>query len=111
MNSRIVVDGKELKLNRFITELTGNVLEALARSLKFAGGKRIEFRLSGEDVAMFVDENEVPLNYGSASRIVRDVLKGLTGNLYGTESAKEVRMIYEQDPSVQEPQSGGESWH
>ena len=95
MNSHIIVDGKPLKLNRFVTELNGNIVDAIARSLKFTDGKQIQFRLSLEDIAMHIDDQEVSLDLGHASQMVRDVLKGLLKNLYGAENATEVLFICE----------------
>ena len=96
MNSLMIhVDGKALKLNRFVTELTGNIMEAIAKSLKFTDGKEIRFRLSGEEIAMHVDGKEVSLDLGHASHIIRDLFAGLLKNLHGTENAKEVLLICE----------------
>jgi hypothetical protein len=95
MNSHIIVDGKALKLNRFVTELNGNILDAIARSLKYTDGKQIRFRLSQGDIAMQVDDQEVSLALGHASQMVRDVLTGLLKNLYGAENATEVLFICE----------------
>jgi hypothetical protein len=92
MKSIIQVDGKELKLNRFIEELSANLIDALARSLKFSDGRQIEFRLRGEEVNMFVDDREVSLNLGQARQIVGSVLNGFLRNLYGTENAQEIRL-------------------
>ena len=98
MNSHIIVDGKELKLNRFITDLTANVVDAVARSLKFTEGNQIQFRLRGEELQMFVDGKEIALNLGHASQIVSDVLRGLLKNLYGAENAKEIDFICQRMP-------------
>ena len=95
MNSRIIVDGKELKLNRFITDLSANVVDGIARSLKYSDGNDIRFRLRGEELQMFVDGREIPLNLGHASHIVGDVLKGLLKNLFGAENAKEIDFVCE----------------
>jgi hypothetical protein len=95
MTSHIIVDGKELKLNRFITELTGNVIDAIARSLKFGEGNNIQFVLEGEKLTMFVDGKEVSLNLGHASQIVGDVLRGLLKHLYGAEGSRVVTFICE----------------
>ena len=95
MKSRIIVDGKELKLNRFITDLTANVVDAIACSLKFSEGNTIQFRLRGEELQMFVDSKEIALNLGHASQIVGDVLKGFLKNLYGAENAKEIDFVCE----------------
>lgn len=95
MNSRIIVDGKDLKLNRFIGELSGSIIEGIARSLKFTDGNVVQFRLKGEDLAMHVDGKQVSLDFGSASQIVRDVLKGLLKNLHGAGEAEEVLFICE----------------
>ncbi|MCI0416392.1 hypothetical protein L0222_26760 [bacterium] len=95
MNSRIIVDGKELKLNRFIADLTANVVDAIARSLKYSDGNKIHFRLRNEELQMFVDDSEIALNLGHASKIVGDVLKGLLKNLYGAEDAKEIDFVCE----------------
>ncbi|MGH9857940.1 MAG: hypothetical protein ACRD4B_08860 [Acidobacteriota bacterium] len=95
MNSHIIVDGKPLKLNRFVTELNGNLLDAVARSLKFTDGKQIRFRLSQGEIAMHIDDKQVSLDLGHASQIVRDVLTGLLKNLYGAENATEVLFICE----------------
>ncbi len=98
MNSHIIVDGKELKLNRFITDLTANVVDAVARSLKFTDGNQIQFRLRGEELQMFVDAKEIALNLGHGSQIVGDVLKGLLKNLYGSENAKEIDFVCQRMP-------------
>jgi hypothetical protein len=95
MNSRIIVDGKELKLNRFITDLTANVVDAIARSLKYSKGNSVQFRLRGDDLQMFVDGKEIALNLGHASHIIGDLLKGLLKNLYGAEVAKEIDFVCE----------------
>ena len=95
MNSLIIVDGKALKLNRFVTELTANVMDAIAKSLKFSEGKEIRFRLSGQEIAMQMDGKEVSLDLGHASQIVRDLLAGLLRNLHGAENAKETLFICE----------------
>jgi hypothetical protein len=95
MNSHIIVDGKPLKLNRFVTELNGNIVDAIARSLKFTEGKQIQFRLSLGDIAMRIDDQEVSLDLGHASQMVREVLTGLLKNLYGAENATEVLFICE----------------
>ena len=95
MNSLIIVDGKALKLNRFVTELSANIMDAIAKSLKFTEGKEIRFRLSGEEIAMHLDGKEVSLDLGHASHIIRDLLAGLLRNLHGSENAKEVFFICE----------------
>jgi hypothetical protein len=95
MKSTIIVDGKELKLNRFITELTGNLVDAIARSLKHAEGQNIQLILSGENLQMYVDQQEVPLDLGHASQIVGGVLRGLLQSLYGAENAKEIQFSCE----------------
>jgi len=95
MKSIIRVDGKELKLNRFIEELSANLVDAMARSLKFSDGRRIEFRLRGDEVNMFVDDREVSLDLGQARRIVGSVLRGFLLNLHGTETATEIHLSCE----------------
>jgi hypothetical protein len=95
MKARIVVDERELKLNRFITDLTSNIIEAIARSLKFTEGNVILFRLQQEDLAMYVDGKEVSLQLGNASHIIGDLFRGLLRNLHGAENAKEVQFICE----------------
>jgi hypothetical protein len=95
MNSHIIVDGKELKLNRFITDLTANVVDSIARSLKYSEGNNVQFRMRGEELQMFVDGKEIALNVGHASHIVGDVLKGLLKNLFGAENAKEIDLVCE----------------
>jgi hypothetical protein len=95
MNSRIIVDGKELKLNRFITDLSANVVDAIARSLKYSEGNNVQFRMRDEQLQMFIDGKEIALNLGHASHIIGDVLKGLLKNLFGAENAKEIDFICE----------------
>jgi hypothetical protein len=97
MNSRIIVDGKELKLNRFITDLTANVVDAIARSLKYSEGNSVQLRLRGEELQMFADGKEIALNLGHASHIISDVLKGLLKNLFGAENAKEIDFVCERN--------------
>jgi hypothetical protein len=95
MKSIIKVDGKELKLNRFIEDLGANLIDALARSLKFSDGQWIEFRLRGESVQMFVDSREIPLDLGQARRIVQSVLHGFLNCLHGTTNATEISLLCE----------------
>jgi len=95
MKSSILVDGKELKLNHFIQELTANLIDGIAKSLKFSEGKRIEFVLKHNEIEMFVEAQQIPLDFGHASQIVGAVLKGFLSNLHGIESASEVRMVCE----------------
>ncbi len=97
MNSSIVVDGKTLELNRFIRELNGNLVNAIARSLKASEGKRVRLVLNGDTLSMFVDENQVPLDLGRAAEIVGGVLKGLLSNLKGAENAVEVSFECERE--------------
>ena len=95
MNSRIIVDGKELKLNRFITELSANVVDAIARSLKYSEGNSVQFRMRDDQLQMFIDGKEIALNLGHASHIIGDVLKGLLKNLFGAENANEIDFVCE----------------
>jgi hypothetical protein len=95
MKSNILVDGKELKLNHFIQDLSANLIDGIAKSLKFSEGKRIEFVLKNDEVKMSVDAQEIPLDLGHASQIVRAVLKGFLSNLHGIEDTSEVRMVCE----------------
>lgn len=92
MKSHIRVDGKELKLNHFIQELNANLIDAIAKSLKFSEGKQIEFLIRNDEVRMFVDAQEIPLNLGHASQMVKSVLKGFLSNLHGTENAIEISL-------------------
>jgi hypothetical protein len=95
MKTVIHVDGKDLKLNRFIDELGANLIDALARSLKHSDGRQIEFRFRGEEVQMFVDNREIPLDLGQARKIVSSVLNGFLQCLHGTDQAKEISMLCE----------------
>ena len=95
MKSNIFVDGKELKLNHFIQDLSANLIDAMARSLKFSAGKKIEFALKNNELKMFVDDQQIPLDLGHASQIVSSVLKGFLSNLHGVDSASDVRLVCE----------------
>jgi hypothetical protein len=95
MKSNVFVDGKELKLNPFIQELNGNLIDAIAKSLKFSEGKKVEFTMKENQLKMFVDSKEIPLDLGHASQIVGSVLKGFLSNLHGTENVQEVRLVCE----------------
>ena len=93
MKTSIEVDGKKLVLNPFIENLTCNILVSIAKSLKSPEGKRIIFILREEELSMSVDEITVPLNQGSAQRIVGHVLRGLFKSLHGAETGKSFQFV------------------
>jgi hypothetical protein len=89
----IFVDDQKLFLNPFMTTLAGNVLLAIARSLKAPDGKQHEFLLNGDELQLQVDGQPVDLNLGRAKRIIGNLLRGLLVSLHGTETGKEFRFI------------------
>ena len=91
METSVVVDGKKLFLNPFMSNLIGNILTATVRSLKSPEGERVEFNLRGDDLQLTIDEKEVPLNLGQARQIVGNVLKGVAASLKGAENAREIQ--------------------
>jgi hypothetical protein len=95
MSVSLTVDDKTLKLNPFMSNLTGNIILALVKSLKAAEGKRIEFLMEADDLRLFVDTNEVPLDLGHAKQIAGNVLRGLLKSVHGAESGREYRFTYE----------------
>lgn len=95
MQGSVIVDGKKLFLNPFMTLLVGNVVHAIARSLKSPEGRRIEFTLRGDELTMRVDEQPVLLNLGHAQQIVGNVLKGLQSSLKGAEDGREFTFVSE----------------
>ena len=95
MNASVWVDGKKLFLNPFITVLIGNVMDAVARSLKTPEGKQVEFLIRGEELQLMVDQRDVPLNLGHAQQIVGNLFHGIRRSLKGAESGTEFRFIYE----------------
>lgn len=94
----VFVDEQKLLLNPFMTTLSGNVLIAIARSLKAPDGKQLKFTLTGEELQLHVDEQPVDLNLGRAKRIVGNLLRGLLMSLHGTENGKEFRFVCETEP-------------
>lgn len=95
MSVSVLVDGSKLSLNPFISTLTGNVLAAIARSLKAPDGKKIEFVMRGEELQLIVEDQEVPLSLGQARRIVGNLLRGLLTSLHGAETGTEFRFLFE----------------
>ena len=95
MPASVFVDGKKLSLNPFMTSLTANIIQAIARSLKTPEGNRIEFTLESDNLSLAVDGQEVPLTAGSARQIVGNLFRGLLQSLHGAEAGKEFRFIYE----------------
>jgi hypothetical protein len=91
METSVMVDGKKLFLNPFMSNLIGNIIAATVRSLKSPEGERIEFILRGDDLQLTINEKDVPLNLGHAKQIVGNVLKGIAISLKGAENAKEIR--------------------
>ncbi len=89
----VLVDGSKLSLNPFMSTLTGNVVAAIAHSLKAPDGKKIEFVMRGEELQLFIDDQEVPLSLGQARGIVGHVLRGLLSSLHGAETGTEFRLI------------------
>ena len=96
MQVTILVDGQKLFLNPFMTTLAGNVLLAIARSLKAPEGKRLEFLLLTDELQLQVDGQTVDLDLGRAKRIIGNLLQGLLVSLHGTENGKEFRFLCEQ---------------
>ena len=95
MSVSILVDGRKLSLNPFMSTLTGNVVSAIARSLKAPDGKKIDFLMRGEELQLFVDDQEIPLSLGQARRIVGNVLRGLLSSLHGAETGTEFQFLCE----------------
>jgi hypothetical protein len=95
MKLSVLVDGKKLFLNPFMTNLTGNLIDAIARSLKVPEGNRTELIYSSQSLEITVDGKEVSLQMGSAQRIVGNLIRGLTESLHGAENGKEFTFIYE----------------
>jgi hypothetical protein len=85
MKGAVVVDGKKLFLNPFITTLVGNVIHGVALSLKSPQGAHYEFTLRGQDLTMRVDDQPVPLDLGHAQQIVGNILHGILKSLKGAE--------------------------
>lgn len=97
MKLSVSVDGKKLFLNPFMTNLTGNLIEAIARSLKAPDGSRIELRYDRQTLRMTVDGGELSLGMGSAQKIIGGLIRGLAENLHGAEQGKEFTFIYERE--------------
>ena len=95
MSVSVIVDGIKLTLNPFMSTLTGNVVSAIAGSLKTQEGKKFEFVMRGEELQLFVDDQEIPLSLGQARRIVGNVFRGLLSSLHGAETGTEFRFIFE----------------
>ena len=95
MATSVLVDGKTLLLNPFMSTLIGNVVQAVARSLKTPQGSRIHFVLRGEELTLRIDEQQVPLNLGHAQQIVGNILQGITRSLKGAEACRNFEFIYE----------------
>src|SRR5215471_4773582 len=93
----IQVDGKRILLNPFMCSMVGNVVEALAKSLKSPRGSRVDFFLRGDDLQMQVDQKEVPLNLGHAKQIVGNVLRGILNSVHGAENASEIQITWEEE--------------
>lgn len=91
----VTVDKRQLLLNPFMTVLTGNLVEAMSRSLKAPAGKKLEFRIKGQDVMLQVDDVDVPMDQGNAKKIIGGVFRGLIGSLHGAEGGNDFRFICE----------------
>lgn len=91
----VTVDQRQLLLNPFMTVLTGNLVESMSRSLKAPAGKKIEFRLKGEDVTLQIDDQDVPMDQGSARKIIGKVFRGLISSLHGADGGIEFRFLCE----------------
>jgi hypothetical protein len=95
MKATIFVDGNKLMLNPFMESFTANTIYAAAASLKTAEGKKVIFVLQDETLSLEVDGTPVPLNQGSAQRIVGNVLRGLLKSMHGAEAGKKFEFIAE----------------
>lgn len=95
MKGSVLVDEKKLFLNPFMTVLVGNVVSAIASSLKCPAGKRIEFQMAGEELSLKVDDQNVALDLGHARQIVGNVLKGLQSSLKGAENGQRFAFVSE----------------
>ncbi len=78
-----------------MSTMTGNVVIAVARSLKAPDGKKIEFLMQGQELQLFVDGQEIPLSLGQARRIVGNLLHGLLSSLHGAESGTKFQFVCE----------------
>jgi hypothetical protein len=93
----VFVDGQKLFLNPFMTTLSGNILLAIAQSLKAPEGRKLEFTLNGDELQLQVDEKPVDLNLGRAKKIIGNLLRGLLVSLHGSENGKEFQFVYENE--------------
>lgn len=96
MSVSVFVDEKKLPLNPFMKSLIANVIQGVAKSLKAASGKRIEFTLQNDDLKLAVDGQNVPLDLGNAKRIVGNILSGLVKSLHGAESGEKFQFVVEE---------------
>ncbi|HEY7161416.1 MAG TPA: hypothetical protein VH815_09150 [Acidobacteriota bacterium] len=96
MNTSVFVDDRKLPLNPFMKSLTANVIQGIAKSLKAANGKRVEFTLQNDDLKLDVDGQTVPLDLGNAKRIVGNILSGLVKSLHGAESGEKFQFVIEE---------------
>lgn len=83
-------------MNPFMTSLTANVIQAVAKSLKASDGKRIEFSLQDDDLKLDVDGQNVPLDLGNAKRIVGNIFLGLIKSLHGAEVGQRFQFVCEE---------------
>jgi hypothetical protein len=98
MDTSVLVEGKKLFLNPFMSSLIANIIQAVVQSLKTPDGNRIEFILIGEDLRLNIDDQDVPLNLGHAKQIVGNVLRGIASSLKGAEHGKEIRFLTTKTP-------------
>ena len=93
----ILVDGKKLFLNPFMTNLSVNLIDAIARSLKAENGRSIEIQYNHDSLQMTVDGAPLSLSSGSAQKIIGGVFRGLIESLHGAEHGKEFTFKYERE--------------
>ncbi len=92
---RIVCNGTELIVGRFVGRFVAGVCSGIVEALKAPRPeRRIEFELEAGLVRLWVDGTAVPMDRGQgfAQVIVRDTLRGMLQHLKGIDPDGNVRV-------------------
>ena len=93
---RIICDGRDLAVGRFVARFVGGICRGIVDALKSPPPDReITFEVEGAAVRLWVDDAVVPMDGGQgfAQVIILDTLRGMLRHLKGIDPQGNVRIV------------------
>ncbi len=82
MQTHVIVNERVIPLNDFTQKYVGSVLKGIVSSLGF-NGKEYKVFIDCNELAIFIDDKEVPLRKDFSRLLARSTIKGMLSPLKG----------------------------